>query len=86
MPIPHPIPVTRNKKHAPQHGQVYAGCSAWAYTTWKPDFYPAAGLNAICTRLRARAASGKVFAYFKHEETPVGVCRALNLLEGSQRA
>ncbi|MGC1296470.1 MAG: DUF72 domain-containing protein [Alloacidobacterium sp.] len=22
-------------------GSIYVGCSGWAYTTWKPDFYPA---------------------------------------------
>ena len=25
--------------------RVYAGTSGWAYTTWKPDFYPA-GLSS----------------------------------------
>src|SRR5579875_840645 len=50
--------VTGNKKHAPQHGQVYIGCSGWAYTTWKPDFYPANTptkklLNHYATRLNS---------------------------------
>jgi uncharacterized protein YecE (DUF72 family) len=25
----------------PLAGSVYVGCSGWAYTSWKPDFYPA---------------------------------------------
>jgi uncharacterized protein YecE (DUF72 family) len=33
--------VTGKKKHAPACGTIYAGCSGWAYTSWKPDFYPA---------------------------------------------
>jgi uncharacterized protein YecE (DUF72 family) len=34
-------PVTGMKKHAHPRGEIYAGCSGWAYATWKPDFYPA---------------------------------------------
>jgi uncharacterized protein YecE (DUF72 family) len=33
--------VTGMKKHAHPRGEIYAGCSGWAYSTWKPDFYPA---------------------------------------------
>lgn len=33
--------MTSRTKLAPQHGEVYVGCSGWAYTSWKPDFYPA---------------------------------------------
>jgi uncharacterized protein YecE (DUF72 family) len=32
--------VTRPKKNAQTHGQVYVGCSGWAYPSWKPEFYP----------------------------------------------
>lgn len=34
--------VTGNKKLAPSSGEIYVGCSGWAYPSWKPDFYPAA--------------------------------------------
>jgi len=33
--------VTGDKKYAHPRGEIYAGCSGWAYSTWKPDFYPA---------------------------------------------
>ncbi len=33
-------------------GKVYAGTSGWAYTTWKPDFYP------------AKLASAKFLGYY----------------------
>lgn len=33
--------MTSAKKHASKSGQVYAGCSGWAYASWKPEFYPA---------------------------------------------
>lgn len=26
--------------HPPQPGSIYVGCSGWAYSSWKPDFYP----------------------------------------------
>jgi uncharacterized protein YecE (DUF72 family) len=50
--------VTGNRKRAPQHGQVYVGCSGWAYTSWKPGFYPANVpakklLNYYATRLNS---------------------------------
>ena len=32
--------MTSPKKPARPHGEIYAGCSGWAYPTWKPDFYP----------------------------------------------
>lgn len=32
--------MTGNKKRARQHGEIYAGCSGWAYSSWKPEFYP----------------------------------------------
>lgn len=58
MPFLIQIPVTSNNKHAPQHGQFYVGCSGWAYTTWKPDFYPSDVpakklLNYYATRLNS---------------------------------
>ena len=28
-------------KHAKNAGKTYIGCSGWAYTSWKPGFYPA---------------------------------------------
>jgi uncharacterized protein YecE (DUF72 family) len=33
--------VTGQEKHAHSSGKIYAGCSGWAYSSWKPDFYPA---------------------------------------------
>jgi uncharacterized protein YecE (DUF72 family) len=50
--------VTGIKKHALQHGQIYVGCSGWAYASWKPDFYPANVpakklLNYYATRLNS---------------------------------
>lgn len=32
-------PVTAKEKRT--HGEIYVGCSGWAYPSWKPDFYPA---------------------------------------------
>jgi uncharacterized protein YecE (DUF72 family) len=32
--------VTGEKKLVRSHGEIYAGCSGWAYSSWKPDFYP----------------------------------------------
>ena len=37
-----PNPVTGLEKRARHCGKIYAGCSGWAYPSWKPDFYPAA--------------------------------------------
>jgi uncharacterized protein YecE (DUF72 family) len=34
---PPPVPVTSHELPA----RIYAGTSGWAYSTWKPDFYPA---------------------------------------------
>ena len=34
------IPVAAHAKHADKAGGIYIGCSGWAYTSWKPDFYP----------------------------------------------
>src|ERR1700685_2081010 len=33
-------------------GKIFAGTSAWAYATWKPDFYP------------AKLAAGKFLGYY----------------------
>jgi uncharacterized protein YecE (DUF72 family) len=33
--------VNGDKKSAPSSGEIYVGCSGWAYASWKPDFYPA---------------------------------------------
>jgi uncharacterized protein YecE (DUF72 family) len=33
--------VTGTEKHPHPRGEIYVGCSGWAYTSWKPDFYPA---------------------------------------------
>ncbi|HEY0758985.1 MAG TPA: DUF72 domain-containing protein [Acidisarcina sp.] len=49
--------------------------------------YEAGELEAITGKLRARAAEGEVFAYFKHEEEPTGALQAeqvLRSLAGSQ--
>jgi len=48
--------------------------------------HPAADLVAIRTRLQTRMTTGEVFACFKHEETPAGALRAVNVLEGLPRA
>jgi uncharacterized protein YecE (DUF72 family) len=41
-----------------------------------------ADLGTIRSKLQARAAEGDVFAYFKHEESPIGALHAVSLLEG----
>lgn len=33
--------MTSAKKYAEEPGQIFVGCSGWAYTSWKPEFYPA---------------------------------------------
>lgn len=33
--------MTSTKKHADEPGQIYVGCSGWAYPSWKLEFYPA---------------------------------------------
>jgi len=43
--------------------------------------YSAKRLTAIAARLKERAASGDVYAYFKHEETPDGPLRAGKVLK-----
>ncbi|HTW45330.1 MAG TPA: DUF72 domain-containing protein [Acidobacteriaceae bacterium] len=50
--------MTGPKKNARPHGQFYVGCSGWAYSTWKPDFYPSdlpakKLLNYYATRLNS---------------------------------
>lgn len=42
--------------------------------------YGAARLTHIVNKLRARSAAGEVYAYFKHEETPRGAVRAVQVL------
>jgi uncharacterized protein YecE (DUF72 family) len=37
----HQYPVVAHSKHAKNAGKIYIGCSGWAYTSWKPEFYPA---------------------------------------------
>lgn len=32
--------MTSQIQHASTRGNIYAGCSGWAYSSWKPDFYP----------------------------------------------
>lgn len=32
--------MTGDKKRTRPRGEIYAGCSGWAYPSWKPDFYP----------------------------------------------
>ena len=32
--------MTDKKKHALFRGDIYVGCSGWAYPSWKPEFYP----------------------------------------------
>ena len=48
--------------------------------------YSDGDLAAITSKLRERSAKGDVFAYFKHEESPVGALRAVNVLEGLRNA
>lgn len=44
--------------------------------------YSADDLTSFISKLKGRAASGDVFAYFKHEEAPTGAIRASQVLEG----
>lgn len=48
--------------------------------------YSTADLNAIRAKLHTRATTSDVFAYFKHEKTPIGALRAVSVLEGLRRA
>jgi uncharacterized protein YecE (DUF72 family) len=32
--------VTGKSRQAQPAGKIYVGCSGWAYSSWKPDFYP----------------------------------------------
>ena len=48
--------------------------------------YSAADLAAIGENLRAQAARGDVFAYFKHEEKPTGALQAASVLDGLRKA
>ena len=47
--------------------------------------YSAAHLAAIRDNLKAQAARGDVFAYFKHEDDPTGALQAASLLEELSR-
>lgn len=47
--------------------------------------YSADDIACIRTKLQACTAEGDVFAYFKHEESPLGALRAVSLLEGLRR-
>jgi uncharacterized protein YecE (DUF72 family) len=47
--------------------------------------YSAADLVAIRDNLRASAARGDVFAYFKHEDEPTGALQAAKVLEELRR-
>jgi uncharacterized protein YecE (DUF72 family) len=55
------------------------------YRLRKKD-YSTADLAAIRETLKARAAHGDVFAYFKHEDEPTGALRAVSILEGVREA
>ena len=44
--------------------------------------YSANDLDAIRSKLQTRSAEGDVFAYFKHEESPIGALNAVSVLEG----
>jgi len=44
--------------------------------------YSASDLTAVRAKLQACSSKGDVFAYFKHEETPIGALRAVSVLEG----
>jgi uncharacterized protein YecE (DUF72 family) len=48
--------------------------------------YSADDLAGIRSKLKARAAEGDVFAYFKHEDAPTGALRAVDVLDGLHRA
>jgi len=58
----------------------------FSYYRFRRSDYSADDLAAIPSRLRARTAEGDVFAYFKHEESPVGALHAVRLLEGLRNA
>uniref|UniRef100_A0A7V5CSQ2 DUF72 domain-containing protein n=1 Tax=Acidobacterium capsulatum TaxID=33075 RepID=A0A7V5CSQ2_9BACT len=47
--------------------------------------YDEAALNELAERLHTRAASGEVYAYFKHEEAPDGPLRARAVLDRLQQ-
>ena len=55
------------------------------YRLRKPDYSPAE-LQTIAGKLRERAQSGDVFAYFKHEKEPTGALQAASVLEGLRHA
>jgi uncharacterized protein YecE (DUF72 family) len=48
--------------------------------------YSEKDLAAVRSRLRTRAATGDVFAYFKHEDAPSGALYAASILEGLRAA
>ncbi len=48
--------------------------------------YSSAELHAIRNKLAERSATGDVFAYFKHEDEPTGVLRAMKVLSAPRRA
>jgi uncharacterized protein YecE (DUF72 family) len=39
--VPQSGSVAAHSKHVKNAGGVYIGCSGWAYSSWKPEFYPA---------------------------------------------
>lgn len=60
--------------------------TAWSCYRFRRSEYSAADLGEIAARLKARAAHGDVFGYFKHEEAPVGALRAADVLERLKHA
>jgi len=63
-------------------GTVYVGTSGWAYSNWKPGFYPAKlGSSKFLSYYAARLN----FVYFKHGESPENVRYAESLLKTERR-
>ena len=56
--------------------------AAFSCYRFRRSEYSERDLAVIAAKLRARAAEGDVYAYFKHEESPAGALHAVEVLEG----
>jgi uncharacterized protein YecE (DUF72 family) len=70
--------------------RLFAETSCWAYSTWKPGFYPDSvsprkQLTALAERLSAVAQDREVSAYFKHEDEPTGAFNAMAFLKSAAK-
>ena len=67
------------KKRARPRGEIYAGCSGWAYPTWKPDFYPSSvPAKKLLEYYATRLNSVEVNYTFRSLPTPSTVAAWLN--------